>query len=70
MKEGAPGTSRGYRNRELPQDARLYSELNSWTLHISKRDQCLIIDTTDYHSGPLYLTQKDLQLILESLLSP
>jgi len=67
MREGTRGSSDRSRNDEFPQDSTLYRELDCWDLHLSKSDQCLIIDSTDYHPGLLFLTKEDLQRAIEAL---
>jgi len=67
MKEGMSGLSRTPRAGNLPADARLWESLNSWDMYISKQDQSLIIDTSEYHPGLLCLTRKDLEDIIKAL---
>ncbi len=67
MKEGIRGSAWKGRNDEFPQDSTLYRELDCWELRISKTEQCLIIDSTEYHPGLLFLTKEDLQRAIEAL---
>jgi hypothetical protein len=67
MKEGVSGLSRRPRGGKLPPDAKLWEELNSWEMYISKQDQSLIIDTSEYHPGLLCLTSEDLEDIIKAL---
>lgn len=67
MQEGKSGLSRRPRGGTLPSDAKLWEALESWEMYISKEDQSLIIETSEYHPGLLFLTRKDLQDIIEAL---
>jgi len=67
MQEGVSGLSRRVRGGSLPSDAKLWETLTSWDLYISREDQTLIIDTSEYHPGLLSLTRKDLEDILKAL---
>lgn len=67
MKEGRPGTSGTSSKKEFPADSQLFNKLGSWELRISKAEKCLIIDTTDYHHGVLFLTKEDLEQILKEM---
>jgi hypothetical protein len=67
MKEGMSGLSRRPRGGSLPSDAKLWEELNSWEMYISKQDQSLIIETSEYHPGLLCLTREDLEEIIKAL---
>ncbi len=67
MKEGRSGLSRRPREGSLPADAKLWEALNSWDMYISKEDQSLIIETSEYHPGLLFLTKEDLQDIIKAL---
>jgi hypothetical protein len=67
MKEGMSGLSRRPRRGNLPADAKLWEALNSWDMYISKEDQSLIIDTSEYHPGLLCLTREDLEDIIKAL---
>jgi hypothetical protein len=67
MKEGMSGSSRRPRGGNLPSDAKLWEELNSWEMYISKQDQSLIIETSEYHPGLLCLTREDLEDIIKAL---
>jgi len=64
MKEGAFGAARRAGERDLPRDSELYDKTNSYTAHISRGGQSLIIDTTEYHPGQLTLEKEDLERIL------
>jgi hypothetical protein len=61
------GLSRTPRTGNLPADAKLWESLNSWDMYISKQDQSLIIDTSEYHPGLLSLTKEDLEDIIKAL---
>jgi len=67
MQEGIRGSAWNGRDDEFPWDTTLYRELDCWELSISKKKQCLIIDTTEYHPGLLFLTKEDLQRAIEAL---
>ncbi len=67
MKEGPIGSSLREGKRIFPENTRRYISIGSWELYLSKSEGCLMIDTTDYHHGLLYLTQEDLQKILKEL---
>jgi hypothetical protein len=68
MKEGVSGLSRRPRvGTLLPPDAKLWQALDSWDLYISKEDQSLFIDTSEYHPGLLSLTRKDLEDIIKAM---
>ena len=67
MREGIRGSSGRSRDAEFPEDSTLYRELDCWELRISKSEQCLIIDSTDYHPGLLFLTKADLERAIEAL---
>jgi len=67
MKEGIRGSAWKSRDAEFPEDSTLYRELDCWELRISKRRQCLIIDSTEYHPGLLFLTREDLEQAIEAL---
>jgi len=67
MKTLHPGWSSLTGQHGFPQDSTLYRELDCWQLRISKKEQCLIIDSTDYHPGLLFLTKEDLQRAIEVL---
>jgi len=67
MKEGPVGGSWREGERIFSKDTRVYKTVGSWKLYLSKKEKCLIVDTTDYHPGLLYITRKDLEEILEAL---
>jgi hypothetical protein len=67
MKEGICGKSRRARGGSLPSDAKLWEELNSWEMYVSKQNQTLIIETSEYHPGLLCLTKKDLYDIIKAM---
>jgi hypothetical protein len=67
VKEGMSGFSRRPRAGSLPSDAKLWETLNSWDMYISKQDQSLLIDTSEYHPGFLCLTKEDLEDIIKAL---
>jgi hypothetical protein len=67
MKEGVSGSSRKPRAGTLPSDAKLWETLESWDLYISKEDQSLFVDTSEYHPGLLSLTRKDLEDIIKAM---
>jgi hypothetical protein len=67
MKEGMSGSSRRPRGENLPADAKLWETLDSWDLYISREDQSLFVDTSEYHPGLLSLTRKDLEDIIKAL---
>ena len=41
--------------------------LNSWEMYISKQNQTLTIETSEYHPGLLCLTKKDLHDIIKAM---
>jgi len=51
----------------MPEDSALELEVGSWRLFLSKKEQTVIIDTTDYHPGLLFLNKEDLERLLERL---
>jgi hypothetical protein len=65
MKEETPGLCRTSRSGRMPEDIEIAHETGSWRLYISKKEQSLIIDTTDYHPGLLFVTREDLKRLLE-----
>ncbi len=67
MKEGEFGSFRRIRNRDIPEDSKLYDRTTSYVAHISKNGQRLIIETTEYHPGQLTLDKEDLEKILKYL---
>ncbi len=67
MKETGPGSGRRSRNGNMPEDSALELEVGSWRLFLSKKEQTVIIDTTDYHPGLLFLNKEDLVRLLERL---
>jgi hypothetical protein len=67
MKEGISGGSRRPRGGNLPSDAKLWEELNSREMYISKQNQTLTIETSEYHPGLLCLTKKDLHVIIKAM---
>ena len=67
MKEGISGGSRRPRGGNLPSDAKLWEELNSWEMYISKQNQTQTIETSEYHPGLLCLTKKDLHDIIKAM---
>ena len=67
MKEGMSGLSLRLRGGGLPSDAKLWEALNSWNMYISQEDQSLIIETSEYRPGLLFLTREDLQDIIKAL---
>ena len=48
MKQGICGRSRTPRGGNLPSDAKLWEELNSLEMYISKQNQTLTIETSEY----------------------
>lgn len=69
MREGMTGGPYQEGERAYPEDTESYSGTRSWKLSISRREQCLMIDTADYHPGLLYLTKDDLEEILKKLMA-
>jgi len=67
MQEGTPGTSRSSRSGVMPEDTVNAQKIGSWQLYLSKSEQALIIDTTDYHPGLLFLSKADLKCLLRRL---
>lgn len=67
MRVGTPGGSWVSREDLFPVDAKVYRELDAWTLSLSKQEKCVIIDTSDYHPGLLFLTKQDLAEIIAAL---
>lgn len=67
MQEGMSGSSRRPRAGSLPSDAKLWEALESWEMYVSKEEQSLIIETSEYHPGLLFLTREDLEQIIKAL---
>ncbi len=67
MKSGAEGGSWRTREDVLPKDAIVYNDVDSWRIFLSKKTECLIFDTMDYHPGLLFLTKSDLVEALKML---
>ena len=67
MEERTPGTSRNSRSGEMPEDTVNAQSIGSWQLYLSKSEQALIIDTSDYHPGLLFLSKEDLKKFLKLL---
>jgi len=51
----------------MPEDSTLLHEVGSWRLFLSRKEQTVFIDTTDYHPGMLCLSREDLEGLLARL---
>jgi len=67
MKEGEPGTSNREGKKEFPPDTEKYASTCSYDFFISRKEQCIMIDTSEYHPGLLYLSISDLEKMIKDL---
>lgn len=67
MRESTPGSARRGRSGHMPEDSKLEREVGSWRVFVSRKEQTVIIDTTDYHPGLLCLGRDDLEQLLERM---
>ena len=47
---------------KLSEDARVIKQIGPWTFYISKSQNSLFLETTDYHTGPLKITETNLSV--------
>jgi hypothetical protein len=55
------------RHGPLPSDAVTHAQTTSWRASVSVERQVLVVETLDYHAGPLHLTIDDLRRALAAL---
>ena len=67
MKEGQPGSSSREGRKEFPEDTEKYDSTCSYDFFISRKEKCIMINTTEYHPGLLYLTKSDLEKMIKDL---
>jgi len=46
--------------KNLPEDAKIIYDSNGWLIYYSKNDNCIFLNTSDYHPDPLQLTKENL----------
>ncbi len=61
------GGSRRGSERKIPHDSEVFREAKDYCLHVSTEAQCVVVETLDYHPGPLYLSRADLVGLLSKL---
>ncbi len=61
------GTREIQGDKKLPPGKEEYGKTEGYAIYVSKETGELIIDTTEYHPGALYLTREDLEDILGKL---
>ena len=67
MKEVKPGPNRKTPVRTVPKDAMELTSVDSYKLHLTASERSLVIETTSYHPGTLYVSLDDLLDIVDRL---
>ncbi len=67
MKEGQSGSSSREGKQVFPPDSEKYDSTCSYDFFISKQEQSIMIKTTEYHPGMLYITKSDLEKMIRDL---
>ncbi|MBD3248843.1 hypothetical protein GF336_02245 [Candidatus Woesearchaeota archaeon] len=52
---------------EREEDCELYDETACYKVHTSKAKESVVIHTSDYHPGDLYLSKSDLENLLKKI---